>query len=650
MSAKIQRLRKFVYGAPLLLLAGCTGGSGQGSPGAGSGGSQLGAGAGGSPGSGASAGSGLGGAPNGGASNGGSGGGFTGGLPGLDPSSCAGPAPEQSFALSSGKAIAVPGPYIVLTGTLPPDITGSPVSAVEVQGSTRGVRMDEGHKTWSYFLAGPGGPITIAAKAESGSSATPLSGEITLGDSALPSRDMADGARSIGTWMFTWFTGDTSWECGSAWRPVGGFKSWDGSVAWARNQLLDQLDAHIDVVGLQLDTATGTGNQGYRFNNIVNVMKAARELLDEGVLPPRLFPFLDTAIIADHHQTTPGGALDLSGEAGRAYFYGHASAFYTAAEATFENTRLAAGVARYQDGRPAVGTWHSEAMTGVDNASVLDFKARFAADFGQQCYFIAHPNNWRDFAAVDEITQMVGPPTHFLKSGRDAGGFPTINLEAGFWNPVSNTFYLPREAGTHFGDAWQSAQAERAAARHIWIDTWNETGEGSGMFAADTLSYAASDTGPCGDFVNTHVEAWGAEGRHYIDVTRTQAAAWSDTPDLDAAPVASDLPDTMKVGERRYVTIVMRNTGDATWTAENHKLGVTVSSAARDFHIEEMVSAQRDALTERFGGVARGMPGVYTVLLTAPCTPGKQLLAFEIYDAQAGGFGSQLMKDIDILP
>jgi len=29
--------------------------------------------------------------------------------------------------------------------------------------------------------------------------------------------------------MFSWFTGDTSWECNSAWRPVGGFKSWDGS-------------------------------------------------------------------------------------------------------------------------------------------------------------------------------------------------------------------------------------------------------------------------------------------------------------------------------------------------------------------------------------------------------------------------------------
>jgi hypothetical protein len=449
--------------------------------------------------------------------------------------------------------------------------------------------------------------------------------------------------------MFTWFTGDTSWECGSAWRPAGGFASWDGSVAWARGQLLDQLAAHIDLVGLQLDTPSSGGDQGYRFDNVVHVLEAARELLDEGVLPPRLFPFLDTAIIAGHYQASQGSSLDLSGEAGRAYFYDHARAFHAAAQATFAS-ELAAGVARFQGGRPAVGTWHSGVLSGVDNAAVLDFKARFAADFGSDCYFIAHPNDWRNFAAVDEITQMVGPPTHFALGGRDAAGNPTINLTAGFWNPTSNTFYLPREGGTHFEQAWQRAQAERAAARHVWIDTWNETGEGSGMFAADPLSYAATDTGPCGDFVNTHAEAWGATDRHYIDVTRAQASAWNDVPDLDAAPIASDVPDTMKPGERRYVTIVMRNTGDATWRVDTHKLGLTFSAAAGDFHIDALASFQSDEHVSRFGGIARGLPGVFTVQLTAPCTPGVHRVAFEIYDSKQGGFGSQLQRDITVLP
>lgn len=580
-------------------------------------------------------------------SGGGSGGVET---PGTDPSQCAGLPPEEVFALSSGSAVTAAGPFVVLTGTLPPDINGNPIAAVEVQGSTRGVRIDSERKVWTYFLAGPAGDVSVTASAEAGGSAGPLSAAITLGDAPLPDRSIVDGERSVGAWMFTWFTGDPSWDCSSAWRPVGGFETWDGSVAWAREQLLDQIDAHIDVIGLQLDTASGAGNQGYRFTNIVNVMEAARDLLEEGVLPPRLFPFLDTAIISNHYQTSQGGTLDLSGAAGRAYFYGHAQAFYQAAEMAFGSRSLAAGTARFQAGLPAVGAWHSESMTGVDNAAVLDFKARFTADFGSACYFIAHPNDWRDFEAVDEITQMVGPPEHFLKVGRDGGGFPTINVEAGFWNPTSNTFYLPREGGTHFDQAWQSAQAEREAARHIWIDTWNETGEGSGIFAAEPLTYTANDAGPCGDFVNRHVESWGPSGRHYIDVTRAQASAWNDAPDFDAAPVASDVPSSMKPGEQRYVTVVMRNTGDITWQPQGQQLGLSSAAAAADFHVAASAVAQTDELSSRFGGIARGLPGVFTVLLTAPCAAGTHQLSLEMYDAQAGRFGTAFTQDVTVAP
>jgi hypothetical protein len=584
----------------------------------------------------------------GGASMGGSYGGIE--SPGIDPSTCAGPAPPKTFALSSSATSVVPGPYVVLSGTLPDDINGSKVTSVEVGGSTRGVRVDTARGVWSYFLATPSGALPITLHAESGAMATALSAQVSVGAAALPARDLVPDQHTVGAWMFTWFTGDTSWQCSSAWRPVGGFKTWDGSVAWARDQLLDQVDAHLDAVGLQLDTASGAGAQGYRFNNIANVVKAARQLLEEGVLPPRLFPFLDTAIISDHYQTSQGAMLDLSGEAGRAYLYGHAQAFYQAAKSALGDQYGAAGTARWQGGLPAVAFWHSESMSGVDNAAVLDFKARFQADFGAACYFIAHPNNWKNFAAVDEITQMVGPPTHYLITGHDAGNFPTINVEAGFWNPTSNTFYLPREGGTHFDDAWQSAQAQRAKARHVWIDTWNETGEGSGMFAGEALTYAATDKGPCSQFVNLHAESWGSEPRHYIDVTRAQASAWNDAAELDAEPLASDAPTTFHPGEQRYVTVVMRNTGDSSWPTPGPQLGLSAAAAADDFHIAAPVNATGDLLTQRFGGVARGLPGVFTVLVTAPCTPGAHMLQLQMLDAKQGAFGKDFSIDVMVQP
>jgi hypothetical protein len=289
-------------------------------------------------------------------------------------------------------------------------------------------------------------------------------------------------------------------------------------------------------------------------------------------------------------------------------------------------------------------------MSGLDNQTVLDFKARFQADFGSSCYFIAHPNDWRNYPAVDEITQMLGPPTHFAKSGHDAAGNPTVNLEAGFWNPTSNTFYIPREGGAAFDAAWTSAQQERATSRHVWIDTWNETGEGSGMFAGDTLSYAATDKGPCSQFVNLHAESWGTESRHYIDVTRAGATAWNDVADLDATPLAGDAPTSLKPGERRYISVVMQNSGDTTWQAPGQQLGLSAAAAADDFHIAAPASPQADELSKRFAGVARGLPGVFTLLVTAPCAPGKHTLSLEMIDAQQGRFGTAFSLDVDVEP
>jgi hypothetical protein len=289
-------------------------------------------------------------------------------------------------------------------------------------------------------------------------------------------------------------------------------------------------------------------------------------------------------------------------------------------------------------------------MNGESNATVVDLKSRFEADFGSSPYFIAHPNDWGKFAAVDEITQMVGPATHYQISGRDGSGASTINIEAGFWNPTSNTFYLPRAGGSNFDAAWVSTQAQREKARHVWIDTWNETGEGSGIFAAEPTTYAATDKGPCGQFVNLHAESWATDSRHYIDVVRSQAAIWNDAAALDASPLGGDAPASLHPGERRYITVVMQNTGDELWKPTGPALALTAASAADDFHLDAPVAPLGDALVARFGGVARGLPGVFTALVTAPCTPGMHTLALQMLDPATGAFGTPFTATITVAP
>jgi hypothetical protein len=289
-------------------------------------------------------------------------------------------------------------------------------------------------------------------------------------------------------------------------------------------------------------------------------------------------------------------------------------------------------------------------INGEDNAAVLDMKARFHTDFGVDPYLVAHPNDWRNYAAVDEITLMLGPATHYSMGGRDPSGAPTINVEAGFWNPTSNTFYLPRVGGGNYDAAWVSTQAQRATARHVWIDTWNETGEGSGIFAAQPVTYTATDKGPCGQFVNLHDESWGTDARHYIDVTRTQAIAWNDAPDLDASPIAGDAPASMRAGERRFVTVAMQNVGDRTWPVNGPALTLTTAARVEGFFIEGPVAAANDAISTRLGGVARGLPGVFTVLVTAPCTAGMHTLSLQMFDPASGAFGKPYTATIDTTP
>src|SRR5258708_27595053 len=163
--------------------------------------------------------------------------------------------------------------------------------------------------------------------------------------------------------MFTWFTGDTSWRCSSAWQPPGGFAGWNGSAAWARDQLIDQIDAHLDAIGLQLDTPSGSGTQGFRFNNVVHVMEAARGLLEEGVLPPRLFPFIDTALIANHWMQAQGSTLDLSTAAGRTYLYGHPQAYYQATTTALGSVFSAPATPRFP-GKPGIAFCHSVSTNG----------------------------------------------------------------------------------------------------------------------------------------------------------------------------------------------------------------------------------------------------------------------------------------------
>jgi hypothetical protein len=567
---------------------------------------------------------------------------------------CYAPVPSRELAVLTGGG----GPlsfdgaaFVVLTGTFPADVGGMPVEAVRVAGSGRNVHVDgaAGVWTWMRYLADTDTDIAVEAVDAGGSVLASTSVRVSAGAAAPLPDDFRfyPADHVVGSWMFTWFTGDPGWACSSPWAPPETFALWNGSPEWARKQMLDQMDANIDVIGLQMDWKDETTARAYRWVNVRNAIEAARLLLEDGMQPPRIFPLVDTAIIASFFEEDNARTMNLGNASDLDFFYGHMQAFYTAMRGMM-GVPFTPIAGAEMGGKPFVGLWHSVTIDGESNGVVAALKGRFLADFGVEPHFVAHPNDWSALSGIDEITLMFGPPQHFFAGGRDVNGGETINIEAGFWNPVSNTFYLPRQGGVNFLAAWEQALARRADVEHLYIDSWNETGEGSGIFEAQPVSYTAADTGPCGTFVNLHDDSWGDGARFYIDTVSQNAALWNDAAELDGVVVASDLPAAMGPGERRWVSVVVRNQGDTPWEDDG-----TFTFGPLDGTSEWLVDPQPVALgtaeLQHVGRVPRGAVTAFRFLLGAPCGAGAAPLSFQM--ARSGEpFGEIFTVEILVVP
>ena len=571
----------------------------------------------------------------------------------LEVIDCADPMPARELAIhtNGGMDISlVNGTFIVLTGMAPAEVETSPVAGVHVNGSARSVYFDPdtGVWTWIRFLSDLGADVSVEAVDASGASLASISVNINTGAASPVEEDLLfyPTDHFIGAWMFTWFTGDTGWACHSPWVPVETFEAWDGSPDWARKQMLDQMDANIDVIGLQYDWSSAEGPRGYRWSNVRNAIEAARTLLEDGMTPARIFPFVDTAIIAHFYEEDHGRTIDLAISDDFEYFYGFLTTFYNAFNEIMGNAFSHVAGAQ-MSAKPFVGFWHSVTMDNESEGVITDMKTRFETAYGVQPYFIAHPNDWRNYSGIDEITLMFGPPENFYAGGRDSNGGETINIEPGFWNPLSNPFYVPREGGVHFLSAWDQALARRGDVEHLYIDSWNETGEGSGIFEAQPTSFSASDTGPCGEFVNLHDESWGPDARYYINVVSEKAASWNDRPALDARLPMADVPASMQAGQRRWVSVVARNAGNTPWT-EGGDFTIQPGGAGSDFGVESRAVALRSAELENMARIPRGAVSVFQFLLTAPCPAGTYTLTFQMSSAGTP-FGDVMTKEIEVI-
>ena len=163
--------------------------------------------------------------------------------------------------------------------------------------------------------------------------------------------------------------------------------------------------------------------------------------------------------------------------------------------------------------------------------------------------------------------------------------------------------------------------AARNTVKHVYVESWNEYDEGSGIYAANPgPPYIKPGSG------NTNTDTWSStnDPYEYIKDTAARARQFNDTPDRNATILWSGLPTTMYAGESLTVEVVVRNDGDLSWTgADGFKFSQLDSDLVHFGGRTLIDDASNDIPT--YGGIFRGQPVTFDVQLTAPTTLGASM-------------------------
>jgi hypothetical protein len=404
------------------------------------------------------------------------------------------------------------------------------------------------------------------------------------------------------------------------------------------------MSANIDTLYVHLF------DSGVHEQRRINLFKALGQMRAAGYDVPKVVPFLDPPLTwFDSH-------IDVATAADKDDFANQYIRFYNQYFSVNTDAHADSYIGTF-DGRPILDTWHVNGnLNNINSLTRSDVTSRLASQFGAQ-----HPlfnNN------VYMITTALNPPTlafadekvpqfEVSEYYRDAtfGGIRAAQLKAGYWdqnirNPGS---ILPRDGGTHYKDAWNQAVTKRTSLnlRHINVESWNEYDEGSGIYAANAgPPFIQPGSG------NTNTDTWSATGDpyEYIKTTADGARQFNDTPDRDARILWENFPTSLKPGETRMVSVVVRNQGDLNWSAaDQFKLG------QQEFVPGEVLFGPARYLIDdtaneipTYGGIFRGRPITFHIPVTAPTSPGTYPTHWGMLQELVSWFGEVLVKDINV--
>lgn len=251
------------------------------------------------------------------------------------------------------------------------------------------------------------------------------------------------------------------------------------SAAWHKKQLLDMMDAGIDVVlpvywGAPSEQKEGAAMH-WSFAGLPPLVQAAEELIAEGKQPPAIGLFYDTSTLTHNSWHVH---VDLTSDYGREWFYATIRDFFSMIP-----PRLWALI----DGRPVVVLYSASFARAHDQSCIDHLKTEFPRQFGGVVPYVIREASWR--VKADNVYAWGGAiHPNFLGVAEIGPGYDHSAV------PGRAPLVVSREGGAFYERAWRKVL--RRKPHIVIVETWNEFHEGSTI--ADSREH----------------------GRRYIDLTR----------------------------------------------------------------------------------------------------------------------------------
>lgn len=478
----------------------------------------------------------------------------------------------------------------------------------------------------------------------SGTSSSILLDNVQLVREDLPADGLYTSAQSfngtddvVSTSVFHWYTA-TAGQVDGPWLPLEGRSMWTGNADWWKTQIKQMMMANIDILYVHLIPA-------YE-DQRVRLFHALNQLRFEGYDVPKVAPFLDPMITWDNLPK-----VDVATAAGKDEFVDQYIRFFNQYYSFNQDAYADDYLARFDD-QVVLDTWHVQNnLNNVSSLSRSDVSSRLLAEFGSSSPFtndiyMVSTALSTELSFSDELAAQFSSQDYFRTDSHN--GIDVAQVKGGYWdqNIRDPGDILPRDGGSHYTTAWSNVNSDSSIDR-VYIESFNEYDEGSGIYAADPTNspyIAASNTSG-----NTDVWSSTDDPYEYIRTTAAGAAAFNDVLANDAQIIWNDFPDTMYIGETQVVTVVVRNAGDNSWTDTagyqfGDKAGVGAVFGADRYLLDD----NADEIPV-YGGIFRGRPKAFQITLVAPVTPGTYETHWGmVQDGGAGWFGEDFAKTITV--